>query len=518
MVAAAFPDATQAGVEMLRRGGNAMDAACAAALALGVCEPQGSGLGGQTVALLHTAGKTVAIDGSSRAPALAHPDRLKRARSRERGYRATTVPSTVAVLAYLNRRYGRLDWDTVLQPAIQIAGGGYRITELQQRLQTNERRNFLAVPSRSGARYFLKDGVAPYDPGDLFVQEDLARTLSRLASEGYEDFYRGEIALRIDADMKRHRGLVRAEDLALIPEVIERAPLTGRYRGLEIRAFPPPGSGHTLLLILALMDRLPPERLTAGTPESYRTIAETIRLGLVDNREHPHNPNPYHQAGHAEAVPALADRLVARLKDGISRPAPASARRAGGAGETTHLSAMDDEGNVVGLTQSINLVYGSKAAAEDLGFLYNDYIEAFQYGRPGHYYDLRPGGIPWASAAPTMVFAGDRPWLVVGSPGSQRIFASIAQFLCSVVDGGEPIGEAMAKPRLHCTEDGELMLEAERFGPEVVAHLEASGYRINPQAPFSFFLGAIHAVLKRQTGAGYQGVADVRRDGLADGP
>ena len=516
MVATAFPEATEAGVEMLRRGGNAVDAACAAALALAVCEPQGSGIGGQTMALLHVDGRTVAIDGSSHAPALAHPSRLKSQRSRELGYKATTIPTTPAVLSYLNEHYGRLPWRALLEPAIHVAGSGYRITRLQHLRQETELAGFLRVPSRSGARYFLKNGTSPYTPGDLFVQEDLARTLERLAAQGSSSLYTGSIAEQIDADMRRHGGLLRADDLALPPEVVERPPLHGSYRGLEIRSFPPPGSGHTLLLILAMLEHFPPAFVAGDTPEAYRTLAEIQRVALVDNRQRPHNPNTYPQSVAREETRAeRAAELVAALRE--TGPSLEVRPERGSSGETTHLSVMDAEGNAIGLTQSVNLVYGARAAADGLGFLYNSYIEAFQYGRPGHYYNLRPGGIPWASVAPTLVLHDGQPWLIAGSPGSHRIFASLAQFLRWVIDGETSIETAMVRPRLFCSEEGELSVEGDRFDPSVTRHLEERGYRITRYEPYAFYMGAVQAVLRRGSAPGFQGVADVRRDGTAAG-
>ena len=517
MVATAFPDATRAGVEMLERGGNAVDAACAAALALGVCEPQGSGIGGQTMALLHIDGRTVAVDGSSHAPALAHHSRLRSKRSRELGYTATTIPTTLAVLGHLNRAYGRLEWSTLFEPAIRIAEYGYRITPLQSGLQEREKSGFLKVPSRSGARYFLKNGTTPYPSGENFVQTDLAATLSEVAGDGFEAFYRGSIAQRIDADMKRHRGLLRADDLALLPEVIEREALADTYRGLTVHTFPPPGAGHTLLLILKMMERFPAERLADGAPDAHRLLAEIQRLALVENRTNPLNPHTFHQLQPwTEHTARRAEILAGLIHEGSS---PQGQSRAPGhdRGETTHLSVMDGAGNVAAITQSVNLVYGSKTAAGGLGFLYNDYLEAFQYDRPTHYYNLRPNGIPWSSVAPALVSVGGKPWLAAGSPGSQRGFAATANFLSAVLDGELPISSAMSKPRLYANMAGQISIEAGRVDSAVFTHLEQAGYRIRPREDYSFFLGAIHAVLRCHTKDEYQGVADVRRDGTAEG-
>ena len=517
MVATAFPDATRAGVQMLERGGNAVDAACAAALALGVCEPQGSGLGGQTMALLHVGGRTIAVDGSSHAPALAHKSRLRSRRSRELGYTATTIPTTLAVLGHLNRAYGRLGWSTLVEPAVRIAEDGYRITPLQSRLQARERKGFLNVPSRSGARYFLKNGRAPYASGERFVQHDLAATLSEVASDGMEAFYRGSIARRIDADMQRHRGLLRADDLACVPEVIEREALADTYRGLTVHTFPPPGAGHTLLLILKMMEHFPAGRLSDGTPDAHRLLAEIQRLALIENRGNPLNPHTFHQLQPwTEHTGQRARSLTGLIQQG-SFPQDQSGAPGHDRGETTHLSVMDGAGNVAAITQSVNLVYGSKAAAGGLGFLYNDYLEAFQYDKPTHYYNLRPNGIPWSSVAPAIVSMGGKPWLVAGSPGSQRGFSATATFLSAVIDGELPISSAMSKPRLYANVAGEISIEAGRFDAAVLAYLAQAGYRIRPREDYAFFLGAVHAVLRCRTRDEYQGAADVRRDGTAEG-
>jgi gamma-glutamyltranspeptidase/glutathione hydrolase len=186
-------------------------------------------------------------------------------------------------------------------------------------------------------------------------------------------------------------------------------------------------------------------------------------------------------------------------------------------GETTHLSVMDNQGNAVGLTQSIEKVYGSKAAADGLGFLYNNYLDDYEFRDITHPYYLRPNAPPWATVAPSLIFKNKKLWMVVGSPGSARIFSSIAQFLIHVIDEDMPISDAMNAPRLHCSLGGKLSIEAERFPPELIEYLKEKGYRIDEREPYSFYLGAIHAVLKKHDGSGYQGVAEIRRDGLAGG-
>ncbi|MEJ2245155.1 MAG: gamma-glutamyltransferase [Acidobacteriota bacterium] len=516
MVATAFPDATQAGVEILRQGGNAVDAACASALAIGVCEPQASGVGGQSMAILHTQGKTVAIDGSSRAPSLAHIDRFNKD-NYLLGYKATTVPSTVAVLGYLNKRYGRLDWPSIVQPAIRIAREGYKITQLQHDFQVRDLEKFMAVPSRSGAHYFLKDGIAPYAVGDLFVQSDLANLLEHLAEHGPRSFYRSEIRKRIDEDMRANDGFLRKDDLALVPWPIERKPIGRRYREIMVHTIPPPAAGRVLLLVLMILDQIPAKFLQSHTPESYHYIAEAFRKSFLQRRERPFDPNTYPQEQNKKMLSwAFAKKQAKSIHDTIDIELPLG-EPPEIASDTTHLSVMDNEGTAIGITQSIELVYGSKAAAQGLGFLYNNYISAFETRAANHPYYLRPNGIPWTSVAPAIVTYKRQPWMVLGSPGSERIYSTVGQFLMHMVDGKHPMSEAMTHPRLHCSIGGTISLEADRFDLDVIEYLGNMGYTIDRRESFSFYHGAIHAVMKCLSRPGFQGVAEIRRDGTAEG-
>ena len=519
MVATAFPAATEAGARILAQGGNAVDAACAAGFALGVCEPQASGIGGQTVALVHVDGRTFALDGSSRVPSLAHLDRIEQDRELRLGYRATTVPSTPAAFSWLHGRYGRLPWAEVVQPAVEIAREGYEITPLQHRLQERERENFGRVPGGSGARYFLKNGETPYEPGDRFRQPQLADVLEAIARGGAEAFYRGAIAEQIDADMRANDGFLRADDLALIPWPIVRRPLSRRYRGVTITSMPPPGAGRVLLLVMMMLNHLRTEALETVSPGNLHFFAESLRKAFLRRMGRPFDPGTYAQVRNKTLLSrAYARGLADSIRDDVDPSLPTIDPDVDAFGETTHLSVMDSEGNAVSVTQSIELVYGSKAAADGLGFLYNNYLSALETGEPSHPYYLRPGAVPWSTAAPTIVFRENLPWIALGSPGSERIFSSLAQVLSRVVDGSAPLDAAIDAPRLHCSIGGQVSLEAERFGPGVVDRLQEAGYRVNELEPYAFYLGCVQAVLRRQTGSGFQGTADPRRDGAASGP
>jgi gamma-glutamyltranspeptidase/glutathione hydrolase len=518
MVASAFPDATAAGVQMLAQGGNAIDAACAMGFALAVCEPQASGLGGQNTGLVHFDGRTFAVDGSSRAPSLAHQPRLEDRDTLRVGYRATTVPSTPATYRWLHQAYGRLDWRTVLEPAIRIARDGYRITQLQHDLQVRERENFLAVPSQSGARYFLSDTGGAHPVGGLFRQPELASVLELIAYKGIEAFYQGDVAAQIDADMRANDGLLRADDLALIPWPIERRALARRYRGYLVKTMPPPGAGRTLLLVLLMLNYLQSKFVGGSAPERYHFLAETFRKAFLQRKDRPFDANTYPQVQDKLMLSTrFARQLAASIAAEMDVSLPLEDPLGEDVGETTHFSVMDGDGNSVAMTQSIELAYGCKAAADGLGFLYNNYMRAFELKNPAHPYYLRPNAIPWSSAAPTIVFRRESPWLALGSPGSARIFSAITQFLVQVLDASAPLGQAMAEPRLHCSIGGKIHLESARFDPVVVEYLQRLGYKMIPCDPYAFYLGSVQAVLKRQTGPGFQGAADLRRDGSAAG-
>ena len=503
MVATAHFAATKAGIEMLEAGGNAMDAAVGAAFALGVCEPQASGLGGQTMMLLHTAetGQTVAMDGSSRAPNRAVMEAISKKSSRLLGYQATTVPSTPATLGYVLDRYGTLSLEQVLKPAINLAENGVQITELQRKLQKRELRN-LQKGNASGL--FLRGGDKPYSVGRVFKQPVLAKTLNRLAEAGVEDFYQGLIGERICEDMERNGGFIQKDDLANIPWPIEREPVSSRFGNMYIHTMPPPGAGRTLLQMLNILRKFPKHLRNPDTPEGALLLAEVIRRAELDRRDRPFDPNFYPQVQDRRMVSdkyakLVSDQILTRLESG---------------GETTHLSVMDREGNTVALTQSIERVYGAKVATPDLGFLYNNYMSAFDYEDISHPYYLRPNGVPWASVAPTIIFRSKKPWLAIGSPGSERITSTILQIIVRLAY--QSPFDAVAAPRLHCSFGGKVSLEAAYMRDDIPKALEKKGFSIDIREPMSFYLGSVQMVLSENEE--FIGVADPRRDGSAGGP
>ncbi|MDX1389081.1 MAG: gamma-glutamyltransferase, partial [Acidobacteriota bacterium] len=459
-------------------------------------------LGGQTMMLIHHAEsrRTIALDGSSRAPNRANPDDFPAA-ARRRGYRSSTVPSTPAALRYIVERYGKLKLRDILAPAIRLAEEGFPVSLLQHALA---RREVKALREHSAATFFLREGGRPYPIGAIFRQPVLAATLQRLAKKGVRDLYHGQIARAIDRDMTDNGGWIRRDDLAQDPRPIERRPVTSKFGPLRVVTFPPPGAGRTLVEMLNVYDALPPQNRNIEIPEGALVLAEVIRRAFLDRQDRPFDPNYFPQvSGGRMLKPDYAKRVARQVL-----------RRIKSHGETTHASVMDRDGNVVALTQSIERVFGSCCATKELGFLYNDYMSAFEYKDISHPYYMRPNAVPWASVAPTIVFRGRRPWLAIGSPGSERITPSILQVLLRL-EYLTPLA-AVDAPRLHCSLKGKVSLEATRMRDDIPATLERHGFEIDLRDPYSFYLGCVQIVLQEK--GEFIGVADPRRDGSASGP
>lgn len=503
MVATAHFRATEIGVSMLNQGGNAIDAAVASAFALGVCEPQASGLGGQTMMLIYSAkaDKTIAIDGSSRAPNRAVIDYFAEKSSRIAGHRASTVPSTPATLAYVLERYGTFKLSQVLEPVVHLAREGYEISALQNRLQ---RRELKALKKRGTGSLFLRNGERPFAVGSRFKQPALAETLQLLAKKGIKTFYRGKVANLIHEDMLKNGGFIQKDDLARIPYPIERDPVSSRFDNMFVYTMPPPGAGRPLIETLNIIRKFPEKERNPDTPEGALILAEIMRRAQLDRRDRPFDANFY---------PQVQDRRMLS-KDYAKLVSEQIHSRIKGGGETTHLSVMDKLGNVVSLTQSIERVYGAKVLTPELGFLYNNYMSAFEYEDMTHPYYLRPNGVPWASVAPTIIFRSRKPWLAIGSPGSERIISTIAQVLIRLAK--QSPFDAVAAPRMHCSYDGKVSLEAAHMRNDIPELLQKSGFSIDVRDPMSFYLGCVQMILNDN--GSFIGVADPRRDGSAGGP
>jgi gamma-glutamyltranspeptidase/glutathione hydrolase len=505
----AFPLATDAAVGILRRGGNAVDAAVAAGWALSVCEPSASGVGGQATALVRlSSGDLRVVDGHSHAPRRASlsnigPDEQKR------GHRSCTIPSMPATLQHLHRKYGRLPWRELLAPAAFIAERGFAVTGLQRR-QTHWVARFLRKDPAASA-LFLRDGEPP-PAGEILRQPRLAETLHRIAELGADDLYHGSMARDVADDMREHGGLLDEEDLARFSGPVEREPLCAPYRGLEVATVPPPGGGVQLLVALRLLEHLLPRGAEPAPEEWYSAIALST-YGAFEVRElFPLTPQAMTPSVQAYL---LGEERAAEIAETLRTGARVYAGPVEEPGDTTHLTVADAEGNVVALTQSIQSVFGAKVANAKLGFLYNNYLRTCP--RSPHPSQLGPNCRARSNASPMLVLERTegrrRPVLALGSAGSRRITSSLLQVTSNVVDRHMAIDEAIDAPRLHALLSGRVWMENRIALPGLVEWLRRRFLDVVTKGARSFAMGAVHG-LQFLPGATFAG-ADPRRDGAA---
>ncbi len=518
MVSTASKQATDAGVRMLENGGNAIDAAVAAAFCLGVTEPQASGLGGQTMGLiyLNANNRLFALDGSSRAPYGIQPHKTPKIPIKI-GIKSTTVPSTPATLGYMLEKYGKLSLAKVLEPSIIAAEEGFVVSPLQSDLISQEAELLRQDPSI--LKNYFKD-QQPIDVGNIIRQPELARCLIRMAQAGWHDFYLGGIGSEIIKDMERRDGLISSTDLSQIPQPVERDVLTNTYRDYEIHTFPPPGAGRVLIQLLNILENFPSDVLNPEEPTGAIIFALAFRMALTDRQRMPIHPDYYLQSvNKLMSDKSYAQELAEQIEQIGNFSFPQYFTPPDTSGETTHLSVSDSEGNSVGLTQSIELVFGSKTMADGLGFFYNNYMSAFVYKNMTHPFYLLPGRRPWSSVAPTLLFHQGKPKYLLGSPGSDRISTSLAQVISRLVDNNMNLASAIAAPRFHSSHSGQLLIEKKRFNPKVLDALFQTGFEIKHRGAYSFYLGCVQGVrLPQSERELFYGVADPRRDGTARGP
>jgi gamma-glutamyltranspeptidase / glutathione hydrolase len=509
MVATAHYLATAAGVEMLAAGGNAIDAAVAASLALGVCEPASSGLGGMTVAVIYLAGpaRTLLLGGACRAPRRATPEGV-RGRSRYRGHHAAAVPTNAAVLDAALSRYGSLHRAQVLAPAIHIAEQGFPLTTVQHKLIGVYRR---PLRKWGAGRFFLDAEHQPLPAGSWVCRSGLAATLRRLSEAGFQDFYHGEIARRISDDMERNGGFLRQDDLREYSEPSETAPLEGEFGERKAATFGPPGGGVALLQMFNVFRHLADERFDPDSPEGVVVLANAMRRSRADRRRLSARVEA-EELGRAREL--LDDDYARALARQIRSTTAEIQPEATDAGETSHICVADRAGNWVSMTQSLERSFGSAVLNPELGFLYNGYMRTFKLRNKAHPHYLRPGAPARSNAAPSLLFDGGRPWAAIGNTGSERLASGMVQVLLRL--RRQTPFQAVLAPRLHCTPERLVLLEAERFTPESLEALTNNGLNLKRLDPFSFKMGGLQLIVRQ--GELLCGVAEPRRDGSAAGP
>ncbi len=519
MVASAHELATRAGLEVLVRGGNAVDAAVAVGFALAVVHPEAGNLGGGGYMLIRMAdGRTAAIDYRETAPAAAHPGMFRNPLEARIGYKASATPGTVAGLALAHERFGSRNWHNVLEPARRLAAYGFPASqrmELILALQVPVMKNYPET-----AKVFLHGGAEPLKQGERVRQPELARTIARLQKRGWRDFYEGETARLIAADMALHGGTITLDDLRKY-KAAWREPIRGSYRGYTILAMPPSTSGGTALVeMLNILERFPMRLGMEGSAESRHFMIEAMKRAYRDRGMWLADPDVH---------PVPVDRLTAKeyaasLAVSIrpDRATPSEELRGeaqpasdGESDQTTHFSIVDAAGNIVSNTYTLNGFYGSQVIPKGTGVLLNDIMSAFTT-RAGSRNELGPGRRPVSSMTPAIVLHPDgRPWVALGSPGASTIANTVFQVLANLIDFKMSLRDAIEFPRIHHqylpdrvdAEPGALVYE-------VAEKLKAMGHTLNPKLRSQ---GDVHAVAIESPSGWRLGWSDGRRGGRAAG-
>lgn len=504
--------ATDAGVEVMKEGGNAVDAAVATGFALAVVHPAAGNLGGGGFMLIHfaagpEAGKNTFIDYRERAPLAATVNMYLDAKgdvipgASITGYRSIGVPGSVAGMVYAEKSYGRLTLRKVMEPAIRLASQGYVLTgEEAQELHDSTLAEF-----PESKRIFQRDGNF-YKPGEMFKQPELAATLRAIAADP-GDFYRGRMAKKLVEDVRAGGGILTAEDLARY-SVKERAPVYGTYRGYTVVSAPPPSSGGIALIeILNILEGYRFNNLPDRSPEEMCLILEAFRRAYMDRTDYLGDPDyvkiPVAQLiskKYAAAWRAGIQPLKPTPSKDLKRPAgflpppPTMAEVRHESTQTTHYSVMDADGNAVAVTTTLNNGFGSGVTAEGLGFLLNDEMDDFasKQGVPnmfgliqGPANSIAAGKRPLSSMTPTIVLKDGKVRFVLGSPGGGRIITTVANIFLSAAEEGMNIQQAVDAPRFHHQYLPDVVYLEPGFSDAMIGALRAMGYTVKVEGPWS---------------------------------
>lgn len=534
MVATTQRLASQVGADVLRRGGNAVDAAVAVALALAVVYPEAGNIGGGGFMLirLHD-GRTTAIDYREKAPAAATRD-MYAASSRDNplstvGYLASGVPGTVAGLELALKKYGsgKFTWAQLVEPARRLAAEGFTVPHSLARSMRRNQKRLESNPETR--RIYLRNGRF-FQEGESFKQPQLAATLTRLQRLGPREFYEGMTARLIAADMKQHGGLITLDDLRKYTAK-ERTPLRGTYRGYEIITMPPPSAGGVALLeMLNILEGFDLSALGWSSSEKYHLLAETMRRAYADRATYIGDPDFV-----KVPVTQLIDKAyAARLRSTIDKER-ASQSTAIGPGkligepsDTTHFSIIDGAGNAVANTYTINDIYGSGVTIKGTGILLNDEMDDFtaKPGTPntwgiiqGERNAIEGDKRPLSSMTPTIVLRKDSSfWFSVGARGGGRITTAVLQIIINVIDHKMNIQQALDAPRIHHQWfPDEILFETFGLSSDTQRALEARGHKVVPQRNWPFNIGAAEAVMIEEGSGARLGACDPRYDGLPVG-
>jgi gamma-glutamyltranspeptidase/glutathione hydrolase len=536
IVASTNEIASKVGVDIMKRGGNAIDAAIAVAFALAVTHPAAGNLGGGGFMMIRLKnGNTTAIDYREMAPAAAtrniYLDKNGNVIEGEggplEGYRAAGVPGTVRGMELALKKYGsgRLNWTQLIEPARRLAANGFTVTNSLARGLRGSREYLSKYPETK--RIYLNNGKF-YNEGDLFVQPDLAATFGRLQQRGPNEFYEGQTARLIVADMQRHNGLMTLADLQGYVAK-ERQPLRGNYRGYEVISMPPPSSGGAVLIeMLNILEGYDLKKMDWASSDRYHLMTEAMRRAFADRAEYMGDTD----FAKVPLAGLIDKKYAAQLRQTIN-PERASSSEQVKAGkpvgyesdETTHFTVVDAEGNAVANTYTLNNSYGSAAVAKGTGLLLNDEMDDFaaKPGTPNLYGLIQgernavaPRKRPLSAMTPTFVLRKDGSlWFTVGSPGGPTIINTALCVITNVIDYGMNIQQAIDAPRIHHQWlPDELVFEPYGLSGDTQTALTTRGHKLAKPR----YLGDAEGIMIEEKTGVRLGATDPRRsDGLAVG-
>jgi gamma-glutamyltranspeptidase/glutathione hydrolase len=530
MVVSSDSLATKVGIEILKKGGNAVDAAVAVGFALAVTYPQAGNIGGGGFMVIRMAnGETVTIDYREKAPLKAHEDMFLDENGNfipeksQIGHLSVGVPGSVAGLLLALEKYGTMSRKEVLNPAIKLAEKGFIVNEGLANAFKNAFEHFKKFPSTM--KYFSKNGE-PYKEGDRLVQKDLAKVLKLIRDKGRDGFYKGKVADLIVAEMKRGGGIITHEDLENYQPVI-RKPVIGTYRGYEIISMGPPSSGGVCLIeLLNILENFDLKKYGFGSSYTIHYLVEAMKRVYADRAEYLGDPDfveiPLEKLLSKEYAKAIANEIdtffatpSSKIVRSVSPPEEGS--------HTTHYSVVDKWGNVVSVTTTINSYFGSMVAVDGAGFFLNNEMDDFsakpgtpnQFGLLGNKANsIQPGKRMLSSMTPTIVLKNGKPFLILGSPGGSTIITSVLQVILNVIDFGMNIQEAVDAPRIHHQWYPDVVYYEKRGLPlDVIENLGKRGHKLVERRGFQ---GEVQAILIDENGVKY-GAADPRGYGFAMG-
>ncbi|WP_415775003.1 gamma-glutamyltransferase [Shewanella oncorhynchi] len=525
MVASQETLASRTGVEILKQGGNAVDAAVAVAFSLAVTLPRAGNIGGGGFMLVHIAkeNKTIAIDYREMAPSKAkknifldeNGDAVEKL-SREHGL-AVGVPGTVMGMSLALEKYGTMTLAQVTAPAIKMAQEGISVTpDLAQSLAGLKRR--MAQWPTTAAIFYKADG-SDYQVDDILKQPELAHSLSLIAEKGTKGFYEGETATKLINAVKDAGGIMTLDDLKNY-KVVEREPVRGEYRGYEVVSMPPPSSGGVHIIeMLNVLQQFPIDKLGHNTAQTIHLMAETMKYAYADRSEYLGDPDFYKVPVTALTSKDYAQKIASQIA--MNKATPSAEIKPGKlapyeSDQTTHFSVVDKWGNAVSNTYTLNFSYGSGLVAKGTGILLNNEMDDFS-AKPGvpNGYGLVGGDAnavegnkrPLSSMSPTIVMKDGKPFLVTGSPGGSRIITTTLQIIMNVIDHGLNIAEASNAARVHHQwQPDELRVESS-FNRDTISLLEAKGHKVKVQSA----MGSTQSIMV--TEQGIFGASDPRHSG-----